>query len=94
MNANLEQRYALKFCFSAGFLATKAYELLKATYKMNVMSHASVFCWYKSFASGREDVHDEQRSGQPSTITTNENIEIVRLALVQDRKTSCREVAE
>ncbi len=61
MNANLEQRYALKFCFSAGFSATKAYELLKTTYKMNVMSCASAFRWYNSFASGREDVHDEQR---------------------------------
>ncbi len=94
MNANLEQQYALKFCFSADFSATKAYELLKTTYKMNVMSHASVFCWFNSFASGREDVHDEQRSGRPSTITTDENIGRVRLALMQDRKTSCREVAE
>ncbi len=94
MNANLEQRYALKFCFSASFLATKAYELLKTTYKMNVMSRASAFRWYNSFASGREDVHDKQRSGRPSTITKDKNIERVWLALVQDRKTSCREVAQ
>ncbi len=75
MNANLEQRYTLKFCFSAGFSATKAYELLKTIYKMNVISRTSAFRWYNSFASKREDVHDEQRSGRPSTITTDKNIE-------------------
>ncbi len=39
-------------------------------------------------------MHDEQRSGGPSTITTDKNIERVQLALVQDRETSCKEVAE
>ncbi len=61
---------------------------------MNVMSRAITFRWYNIFTSGREDVHDKQRSGRPSTITTDENIERVRLALVQDRKISYREVAE
>jgi len=42
---------------------------LVAVYGEHVMNAASVRKWCKMFRDGRTDVHDAERSGQPSVIT-------------------------
>jgi len=37
-----------------------------------------VYEWYKRFQEGRKNVEDDERSGRPSTSTTDENVEKVK----------------
>ena len=54
------------------------FEMLTATFSESAMSRIQFQLWYNRFKEGREDVNDEARSGRPSTLTTNENIEAVK----------------
>jgi hypothetical protein len=43
-------------------------ELCAAVYSQNVMSEGTVRQWCRMFKDGRTNVHDEERSGQPSVV--------------------------
>jgi transposase len=42
---------------------------LRAVYGQNVMSEGTVRQWCGMFKDGRTNVHDEERSGQPSVVS-------------------------
>ena len=54
---------------------------------------SNVYRWYKMFSAGREDVHGKERSGRPSTSTTDENIHEVNKIVLVNRRITVREVA-
>ncbi|KAL4153743.1 hypothetical protein QTP88_001576 [Uroleucon formosanum] len=68
--------------------------MLCEVYGEECLSRARVFEWYKRFYSGREDVEDDDRSGRPTTSSTNENVEKIDKIIRQDRRLSVRAVAE
>ena len=41
---------------------------------------------YKLFTEGREKVNDDARPGRPSTSTTNENTEVVKKIVMENRR--------
>lgn len=45
------------------------YRQVSETYGENAMSEGVVRKWVRMFNEGRENVHDEERSGRPSLIT-------------------------
>ncbi|KAL4132596.1 hypothetical protein QTP88_009720 [Uroleucon formosanum] len=68
--------------------------MLCEVYGEECLSRARVFDWYKQFCSGREDVEDDDRSGRPTTSSTNENVEKIDKIIRQYRRLSFRAVAE
>jgi hypothetical protein len=50
------------------------------------MIQSKTFLWYKGFKDGRTSVDDVERSVQPSTSTTPENIAKVREAILADHR--------
>jgi len=72
MERNLEQRYAVKFCWRLGKTATETKQMLDQAYKEDAMSRSSVFEWHKLFREGRELVEDDHRAGRPSTSRTDD----------------------
>jgi len=42
------------------------------------LKKTAVYKWVKNFSEGRESVTDEERSGQPATSRTEENIAKIR----------------
>jgi transposase len=44
-------------------------ELCEAVTRQNVMSEGTVGQWCRMFKNGRTNVHDEERSGQPSVVS-------------------------
>ena len=53
--------------------------MLTKAYGESAMSETRVYEWYKRFQDGREDVEDDERPGCPSTSTTDENVEKIRV---------------
>jgi transposase len=49
-------------------------EMFVQAYGDNAMKKTAVYKWVTSFSEGRESVTDEERSGQPATSRTEENI--------------------
>ena len=48
--------------------------MLIQVYGDNAMKKTAVYKWVKRFSEGRESVTDGERSGQPATSRTEENI--------------------
>ena len=57
----LEERYAIKFCFTLGKNAKETYGMLQTAFAPSCMNRASVFEWHKRFKEGRESVRDDVR---------------------------------
>ncbi|XP_076546698.1 protein GVQW3-like [Osmia lignaria lignaria] len=49
--------------------------------------------WYKAFKKGREEVQDSPRSGRPSMVSTDENVEKIKKMVIDNRRLSVREVS-
>ena len=68
----LEERYAIKFSFKLGKIATEMYGMLQTTFEASCMNRASVFEWHKRFKEGRESVSDDERCGRSKEVNTYE----------------------
>ena len=66
----LEERYAIKFCFKLGKIATETYGMLQTAFRPSCMNRASVFEWHKRFKEGRESVRDDERYGRSKEVNT------------------------
>ena len=56
----------------------ECFKLLKEVYGEDVMLRMQIFKWHKHFEKGCEEVEDDPKMGQPSTMRTNENITRVK----------------
>ena len=73
----MDQRICIKFCVKNEIKCNKVCEMLTKAYSESAISKARVYELYKRFQDGHEDVEDAERSGRPSTSTTDENVEKV-----------------
>ena len=71
----LEKRYAIKFCFKLGKIATETtYGMLQTAFRPSCMNRASAFEWHKRLKEGRESVRDDERCGRSKEVNTPELI--------------------
>ena len=70
----LEERYAIKFCFKLGKVATETYGMLQTTFGASCMNRASVFEWHKRLKEGKDSVRDDERCGRSKEVRTVELI--------------------
>ena len=70
---NLEERYAIKFCFKK-IAATETYGMLQTAFRPSCMNRASAFEWHKRFKEARESVRDDERCGKSKEVNTPELI--------------------
>ena len=68
---SLEQRINIKFCVKICNCASETLTLLTVACGEDAMKKSSGFEWHRLFKEGREDVQDDQRSGQPKTQRTD-----------------------
>ena len=71
---NLEERYAIKFCFKLGKTATETYGMLQTAFRPSCMNRASIFEWYKRFKEGKESVRDDERSEKSKEVNRQQLI--------------------
>ncbi len=70
MEKTIGQCAVIRFCWKAGFNATKTFEMIQKVYGESAEHCATVFCWYNSFSEGRESICDEWRSRRPTMTRT------------------------
>ena len=67
--ADCEVRGVIRFFQAENVRPCEIHQRLVAVYGEHVMNAASVRKWCIMFTNGRTDVHDAEKSGQPSVIT-------------------------
>jgi len=68
--------------------------MIVQVYRDNAMKKTAVYKWVKGFPEGRESVTDEERSGQPATSRTEENIAKIGQIVRENRRLTIRSIAE
>jgi len=68
--------------------------MLVQVYRDNAMKKTAVYNWEKCFSVGRESVTDDERSGQPATSRTEENIAEVCQIVRENHQLTIRSIAE
>ncbi len=72
----------------------KTFEMIQKVYGESAVHRATVYRWYNMFSKRQKSIRDEQRSGRPTTTRTHENIAHIADILKEDRRSSCRLIAE
>ncbi|GFX12532.1 uncharacterized protein TNCV_3156531 [Trichonephila clavipes] len=67
--ADCEIRSVIRFLTAKNVSAAEIHRQISDVYGPNAMSSSKVRKWVRAFMDGRENVHDEPRSGRPSVIT-------------------------
>jgi len=68
--------------------------MLVQVYGDNAVKKTALYKWVKRFSEGRESVTDEERSGQPATNRTEENIAKIRQIVRENSRLTVRSIAE
>lgn len=92
MTESTEQRICIRFCFKSEKTCAETVQMMQKAFGDNCMSKTRIYEWYNRFKNGRESVDSDARSGRPSLTTTPQNIERVRLAIMEDRRLTVREL--
>jgi hypothetical protein len=66
--------------------ATKILEMLHEAFGEHSLSQTAVFEWRSHFKAGQASVEDNERSQQPSTCKTTENVEKPRELIHEDHR--------
>lgn len=93
MDLKLEQRANVKFCVKLGKSASETLTLLREAYGAEAMGRTQCFEWHKRFQKGRSSLEDEERSGRPSSSITEENVEVIRELIHEDRRRSIEDIS-
>ena len=70
-----EQRAVIRFLWAQGVLGAEIHRRLSAQYGNSALPQQSVYDWITMFKNGRTSFTLDERSGHPSTSTTEGNIE-------------------
>jgi hypothetical protein len=92
--SNIEVRSVIRFLHQKGTSPAEIHHQLVEVYSANIMSWKQVWVWCTAFDNGRTDVQDEQRSGRPSTSTTDDNLCRIEGLIQEDRRIRVSDIAD
>ena len=90
----MDQRIRIKFRYKNGIKCSNVLKILNIASGESAMSKTRVYERYKRFPDGLENIDDDEGPGQPSTSTTDENMEKVKGMIMSDWQIANREVAD
>jgi hypothetical protein len=67
-----------------GKSATETLEMLREAFGEHSLSWTAVFVWNSHFNAIRVSIEDDERSGQPTTSRTTENVEKIQELIPED----------
>ena len=89
-----DQRSYIKIECQRNKTAKEIFATLQEVCSPSALSYCQVTRWVNEFKSGRENVEDACRVGQPMTATDDYNTEQVKKLLKDDRRITCEEMAQ
>jgi hypothetical protein len=92
-SSEIGQRTNMKFCFKLSKLAAETHEMLVGVYGDAPVSRKMVCKWFECFHGSAESTEDEQHSGHPSTLTTDENVSKINEMIQANRRLTIREIS-
>ncbi|XP_076028457.1 protein GVQW3-like [Oratosquilla oratoria] len=90
----IEARVVMKFFFLQGKWAVEIHGEIKNVLKDDCLSYSTMKMWMSRSRSGHFEVTDEPRSGRPTSATTEEKAEPMRVMILEDRRISAKVIAE
>ena len=84
----------IKYLHLQGMTASEIHDDMLKTLAESAPSYATVTRWTREFKRGRDSVEDDPRSGRPPTATTQDKVDLALQMVMQDRRISCRQIAE
>jgi hypothetical protein len=88
-----EQRNVIRFLWAEGVKGAEIHARLCTQYGEKVLPRRSMYERIEMFKNGWTSVMDSERSGQPSTSTTDEKQEEARAIILADRRVTTEEIA-
>jgi hypothetical protein len=92
--SNTEVRSVIRFLRLKGTSPAEIHRQHVEVYGANVMSRKHVWVWCTAFNNGRADVQVEQRSGRPSTSTTDDNVRRTDGLIQENGRIRLHDIAE
>lgn len=89
----IEYRAVIKFLTKEGVLPTAIKQRLDAVYGKASPSFSTVKEWARQFRLGREIIQDEERVGRPADMTTEENVNFVKMEVMKNHQVRVKELA-
>ncbi|GFW77200.1 histone-lysine N-methyltransferase SETMAR [Trichonephila clavipes] len=84
--ADCEIRSVIRFLTAKNVSAAEIHRQISDVYGPNAMSSSKVRKWVRAFKDGWENVHDEPRSGRPSSVITHDLVNAVDEKIREDRR--------
>ena len=89
-----EIRAVIKYLYLKGMSVSEIHDDMLRTLAESAPSYATVTRWIREFQRGRDSVEDNPRSVRPLTATTKDKVDLALQLVMQDRRISCRQIAE
>jgi hypothetical protein len=84
MGSKIKQCACIKFRMKLSKSTTETLEMLREPFGEHSLSQTAVFEWHSRFKAGQ--VEDDERSEQPSTSKTTENVEKIPELIHENRR--------
>ncbi|UYV80548.1 hypothetical protein LAZ67_19000537, partial [Cordylochernes scorpioides] len=88
-----EQIICIVFCFKLKKSATETYELIKEAFGDTALSRSRTFEWFSRFLKGREKVNDDQHTGRPRSLRSEENKLKIKELIKSNRRISIKDLS-
>ena len=92
--ADLKERACVKFCFLLEKTAAETVMMLNEAFKDEAMGITQAYEWFNHFTRGKISAEDQMHCGCPSTNRTDQNIEKVCQAVLEDRHRTINKIPE
>ena len=81
-----KQRSVIRFLWAEGLRGAEIHARLCTRYGDKALPRRSVYEWIEMLKNGRTNLKDAERSGRPSTSTTDEKLEEARAIILTDTR--------
>ena len=85
-------RSMILYDFKCGLNESQTLERLTQASGDLAPSRATVFRWFAEFKRGRTSLKDEERSGRPTSVVTEENISAVEALIKEDPRRTYKDI--
>ncbi|KAL0870302.1 hypothetical protein ABMA27_005324 [Loxostege sticticalis] len=85
-------RAMIYYDFRSGLTQKQCVDRMLSAFGDKAPSKTTIYRWFAEFQRGRVKLSDDPRQGRPKTAVTQENVDVVRKLIEEDRHVTYREI--